>query len=219
MNYKNHIESCIEYANLLVSKLPMEILNIQGMSSYKVRHLLNNICRIPNCNYVEVGTYEGSTFCSSIYQNNINATCIDVWHREQGSLSKSKFFDNISKLILKNDQMQSTYKIIDKDYFSLDLSEISNHGTIDIFFYDGPHSKEDTEKAIIKFWPLLKDTSILIIDDWDDIDVHAGGILALDIFKKDIIQTWQLPGDPNRAFNHHSQWWWNGILICLINKA
>lgn len=53
----NHIQTSILRGSKKYSKLidKPEILELQGMSSRKIRHLLNNICDFEKCNYLEVG--------------------------------------------------------------------------------------------------------------------------------------------------------------------
>src|SRR3990170_4857741 len=80
MNQLNErfIETCIDNANNLKSKIDQSILDIEGQSSPKVRHLLNNLCSFKNCKYLEIGSLLGSTFCSACYKNNLTrAVSID----------------------------------------------------------------------------------------------------------------------------------------------
>ena len=74
-----HIESAIKNAENNYSKLPNDILDIDGFSGNKTRHLYNNICNIPDINYLEIGTYMGSTFISAMYQNSIRGIAVDNW--------------------------------------------------------------------------------------------------------------------------------------------
>ena len=65
----DRINFSIEQAKNGVSKLPVEVLDLPGMSSYKVRHFLNNLCaRFINTSYMEVGCYKGSTLISAGYE-------------------------------------------------------------------------------------------------------------------------------------------------------
>jgi hypothetical protein len=68
-DYISHIEKSIENANAKKSQLLSSILNIPGMSNDQNRHFLNNLCSLSNTNYLEIGTWQGSTLISSLYKN------------------------------------------------------------------------------------------------------------------------------------------------------
>ena len=76
----NHINNSIEKAKNNQSNLSHEILSYDGMSSYKVRHLFNNLANHPSFKkYLEVGIYKGATSSAVIFNNNIEAILIDNW--------------------------------------------------------------------------------------------------------------------------------------------
>src|SRR5271167_4709882 len=63
-----------------VSKLVPEILAIPGMSGRKYRYFINNLIEpFPAPRYLEVGSWAGSTLCSAIYGNDVDAVAIDNW--------------------------------------------------------------------------------------------------------------------------------------------
>ena len=66
-----HVKQSIQNAELGISQLNSKILNLEGMSSDKVRHFLNNICSLEHGNYLEIGVWKGSTFISALYKNKL----------------------------------------------------------------------------------------------------------------------------------------------------
>lgn len=152
-----HIESSIKNAENNYSKLPNDILDIDGFSGNKTRHLYNNICNIPDINYLEIGTYMGSTFISAMYQNSIHGIAVDNWSEFNGP--KNKCIENINKYIDKNN-----FKLIEKNF--LDLNEIDLPYPIDVYLYDGDHSYEAHVKAITNIKQFLSPLSIILIDDF-----------------------------------------------------
>jgi hypothetical protein len=64
-----YVQLSVENAERGQSKLTPEILTIDGMSSPKIRHFLNNICSYPGASYLEIGCWKGSTFVSALYKN------------------------------------------------------------------------------------------------------------------------------------------------------
>ena len=60
-----------------------------------------------------------------------------------------------------------------------------------MFFYDGPHSIEETKRAVEYYAPLFNDTAILIFDDSFEHEVFHNGtgdriILLFDIWHPEI---------------------------------
>jgi hypothetical protein len=92
----NHAKSSVDNANDNISKLTPEILSMDGMSGNKTRHLYNNICSLNNANYLEIGTWKGSSFISAFYNNEINPIVIDNWAEFNGP--KDEFISNVNRL-------------------------------------------------------------------------------------------------------------------------
>jgi len=116
MNYISHTEKSIENSNNAISKLTPEILAIHDgdscMSSHLVRHLLNNICSFEGCNFLEIGSWRGSTFQSAIFNNNLKATSIDFWpdnlpFRE----SRSIFYRNLYQAYLSPRRLNQGFEV------------------------------------------------------------------------------------------------------------
>src|SRR4051812_41711122 len=77
-----HVKASIENGNNHISQLNDAVLGIQGMSSPKVRHFLNNLCTMNDSHYLEIGCWKGSTFVSSLFNNEktvLSAIAIDNW--------------------------------------------------------------------------------------------------------------------------------------------
>ena len=154
-----HVNNSFENVENNISKLPEEILNIEGMSGTKTRHLYNNICSLSDANYLEVGTWKGSSFISSLYRNSVNAIAIDNWAEFNGP--KQEFIENVNRFI------DYEYNFIEKDSFEITQDDIFDiYKSVDIYLYDGCHEYESHKKAITHFSKFLSKFSIIMIDDW-----------------------------------------------------
>lgn len=162
----NHAVRSIEMANSNSSKLTEEILNIDGMSGYKTRHLYNNLCSIDGLNYLEVGSWKGSSFVSSLFENKVNGVAIDNWSEFNGP--KNEFLQNVNRFC-KN----SSFKFIEKNCFDVTEDEVKSiYGEIDIYLYDGAHDYLSHKMAITHYKKMLSKYSIIIIDDFRDDTIH-----------------------------------------------
>ncbi len=164
-----HVDRAFYKSDNNESKLTDRILTMEGMSGLKTRHLYNNICDLDGSNYLEVGTWKGSSFISAIHKNKINSLAVDNWsefynyslHGDANNVgSKFIFLKNMEE-ICDNDN----YKILEKSCFEVEKKDLP-FDSVDIYLYDGAHDYESHKKAITHFSNFLSKYSIIIIDDW-----------------------------------------------------
>lgn len=190
------------------------------MSGNKGRHLLNNLCNMADCRYLEIGMFQGSTFFSAIYGNQINAVGIDNWSEfTHYKDSKQLLFTNLEKYKGNN-----SVTIIDDDCWkSANRPEIDN---INVYFYDGGHSEESQYKAIKDFFPKLADTSIILIDDYTMIKgrtaVVKGTNRALAELPVDVLYSVVLGPEiweqKNKNYVKRNEWW-RSMRLMVLKKS
>ena len=247
--YLRHVDHCINKAQNMISKLPdrltiqsllggaslfvdgksVEIPDIPfgerliGMSGVCFRHFLNNICEIPKANYLEVGTYGGSSLVSAAYGN---GTILNEVHA----------IDNFSEFIREDSgyhprddlqrnmnlhlgDMKDKIKFHEEDCFEFDLKKLPK---IQVYFYDGEHSMESQRKAFTYFEPVFDDVFIAIVDDWEQRQARLGTIQGLEEIGYDIVGSRAIiPGkrvnNVNRV-NNPDPLWWSGTYIAVLKK-
>lgn len=208
INLKEHIDKSIDNALKHISNIDNDdILSINGMSSERNRHLLNNLLNINDVNYLEIGVHKGSTFVSALYKNNINSSyAIDNWSEFNNGDIKSEFLKNCNNFNINN------FKFIENDSFKLDLNDIKNK--INIYFYDGNHTTESTIKSLEYYYDILDDEFIFIVDDYDWDYVQKGVKIGIENCKLNIIYEKYLKSD----FCGDKNTWWNGLYIVILKK-
>lgn len=218
-DYINRIEESLYFGQKEVSKLTNEIMSIKGLTSKKVKCLLNNLCGYPNSNYLEIGAYQGSTFCAAIYGNNINAIAVDDWQDSQllpasfalwTSVNVNTNKLNPEEIFRKNVAKcgdLSKIQIINNNYLTFNVGAVRNLSNI--VFYDGEHSFSDQYAIMSKLKNLTEEVFILIVDDWN---WEKAGILKgikhfnyKCIYKKEIFTKGEDPQD-----------FWNGLGIFIL---
>jgi hypothetical protein len=208
-NVRNYIEESISNAIAGNSKLNQEILSLEGMSSFKNRHLLNNIiAKTSNVNYLEIGVWKGSTFISSLYQNDvISAYAIDNWSQfNDDKETKATFLKNCNMFNITN------FVLLENDCFNIDLNDIKHK--INVYFYDGHHSAESTCNALSYYYNILDDIFIFIVDDFDWRNPQIGTIAGIKKCNLNILYEQHLKS--NKTNDNSS--WWNGIYISILKK-
>ena len=202
--YISKVNQSIENAIAGKSKLTPDILSIDGMSSSRNRHLLNNLA--DNSNYLEIGVWHGSTFISALYGNIVKAYAIDNWSEFAEGCTKEPFLLNCESFGIKD------YLLIEGDAFKIDLGLIKDK--INVYFYDGNHSWQSTAKALTYFYPVLDDVFIFIVDDFGWAGIPNGALHGIKECGLKIIDLWDLElinGSDKGA-------WWNGLGIFILKK-
>ena len=212
MDLVEHAKRCILQVKCGLHTLPKEIHDYTGYTGRYTREFYNKICSFENCSYLEIGTWFGSSSISALYGNSVTATFIDNWSQFGGD--KNTLIQALEKY-----KGRSTYTLIESDAWKVDVTSLPKY---DVYLYDGEHTYIDQYRAIIKYYPCLKDISIVLVDDWNWETVRNGtrdalrDIGATILFSEEI----QLPPNETENMPNHigKNTWWNGIGIFVISK-
>jgi hypothetical protein len=89
------VKAALNRAIVGEGKLSPELLSIDGMSGKKYRMLINNLIEsIGDARYLEIGVWQGSTFCSAINKNKVRALAIDNWTQFGGPCDR--FYNHLA---------------------------------------------------------------------------------------------------------------------------
>jgi hypothetical protein len=213
----NHIKDSLEKTDYYNSKITHEILKMEGMSGKKTRHFYNNICSMYNARYLEIGTWKGSSVCSSMCNNKIECICIDNWSEFGGP--KDEFLENFNKFKGENNA-----KFIEKNCWDIDVNTL---GKFNIYMYDGNHTETSHFQALNHYLSCLDNEFIYLVDDWNWDEVRKGTLQSIKdnnlkiIYQKEILTNngehppWG-EGDGIRAGKDGD--WHNGISIFVLHK-
>jgi|SRR6056300_1039335 len=156
----NHVHKSIEKACNNESQIDDSVLGLEGMSCARTRHLFNNLCSNNVNNYMEVGSYLGSTICSSISNNNLK----NAYYFE----NFSEFQDRQKKEVLENNIKKHKNKTKIHAYYEDFFTNVKNKGikNIDLFFYDGQHNQQVQRANLPLSHSCMSDYFIYVVDDW-----------------------------------------------------
>ena len=204
----SHVKQSIENAINHKSNINDEILALEGMSSPKIRHFLNNITKLEKCNYLEIGCWKGSTIISALFQNNIqNYWAIDNFSEFGGP--KEEFIKNFTKIL------KYPPNLIDEHYTSFNPIE-KGIKDVNVYFYDGNHAEHSQELALSHYINSLQNEFIYICDDWNWHHVRTGTNNAIKNLKLNILYDIALQGiTPGGDL----ELWWNGFYVAVLKKS
>ncbi len=204
MSLKSRVEIAIDFAERGRSQLPQAILELEGMSSPKVRHLLNNLNHWPDARYLEIGCWKGSTLISALFGNQAQHWAIDNFCEYEGS-------ESILRERCKQ-HLGTEPNFFNADCFALDLNKAGIED-VNVYFYDGWHSFGAQRQALTHFIDRMEPTFIYIVDDWggnEGLPVREGTLLAIQELGLEIIHERTLPGGPGQ--------WWNGLWVAVLSR-
>lgn len=200
-----NIEQCIADAEAHKSKLTEEYIStLEGLSSPKVWHLLNNLCSGVN-SYLEVGCFKGSTLLAALYKNPVYAFAIDNFMMEPKN--RHIFFENTK---------ETNFTFYEGDCFSFDVKQIKK--PIELYFYDGAHTAEAQYKALTHFAGALADEFIFVCDDWDLSKMKTCSLSAIKDLGYRLIEMHELKGHTNGTLQERKDGWWGGIACLRVRK-
>jgi hypothetical protein len=204
-----HVKQSIALAEQGVSKLDRQVFEIHGMSSPKVRHLLNNLCSLPRTTYLEIGCWKGSTFVAALYRNNpsiANAFAVENWSEFGGP--RDEFLRNVATFL-----PMAPIHISETDCFALDKAN-TFHNPVTIYFYDGAHDEGAQARAFTYYREVFDDVFIAIVDDWNWGNVRAGTVRGLRESEFEVLFDRELLTNSNGDMDS----WWNGLYVAVVRK-
>lgn len=206
----DHITKSIEKATRHVSDIDDRILALEGMSSAKIRHFLNNIVKFEGCNYLEIGCWKGSTTISALYKNKPNK----YWVIDNFSQS---FYGqgNVKPEFMKNFKTILGYEpnLIDAGYAAIDLDR-EGIRDVNVYFYDGDHMNDAQHVALAHYLPCLQKEFIYICDDWNGYEVKKVTRQSIKDLNLQVLFEVELP---NNGHND-TELWWEGLYVAVIRK-
>jgi len=173
---KRWIENAVDKAFQFQSKLVPDILAIESQVGPGTKHLLNNLI-FPGASYLEIGMRRGASFVSALYDNDFEkAFGIENFTECAGYGFEKAIVSNVGKFL--NPKSDGKWVVFFEDAWAFNTGKIP-HGSITVYFYDGPHDEDSHRKAFSVFAPCLADEIILLVDDWNWDQVRAGTFRGL----------------------------------------
>ena len=182
---------------------------IDGMSGQSFRTLLNLLFATRKNSYLEIGTWKGSTFCSAIYRNTIEAVCVDNWSEFGGPAQVA--IRNISKRVNES----SSISIVARDFREMSFLGLLQK-EIDVYFFDGPHSEKDHYDGARVINSLSFKSLLFIVDDWNWETVRQGTLRGLESLGINIVGQIEIFSDSS-AYGRHSRWH-NGYAFFVLER-
>jgi predicted O-methyltransferase YrrM len=158
---------------------------------------------------LEIGSALGATANAVLENPNVDVTCIDNWSADiQPESGDFALPDNLQQTFEKN--LKRPAQVINSDLYTVDTTQIA---PVDLFFYDGPHERDATRRAVEHYANSFASTAILVFDDanWEGVVQGAGD--GINNSGLNVIYSKQMLNNREDA----SQWW-NGLYIVVVER-
>lgn len=200
-----------------VSNFDESTFDISGLSSNRVRHLLNSLCSNEGIKYLEIGSYLGSTFCAAIEGNELEAYAVDNWATDnlqpaenETEIERASYQD--FKENAKRYKGDSKVRIINADCKNLVPEDLNSK--VNLVFYDGDHSYDGQLESLQTIKDLVEDTFILILDDAN----FAGVVESAEQFVRQNNFSILFEQKLLNAIES-DRMWWNGLYILVLQTS
>lgn len=171
------VQAALEVADSEQSKLGEREKEIFGLSSMRLRALINNICHNAK-SYLEIGVYRGATLISAAYGNKTNVTGIDNFRYEEREAKKlapeGRIWDNMRSQLLANIDkyadghapvITDNIRIIEQSFEDVDWDTVENN--IEVCFFDiTPVSETQYNIFFEKVLPKLAQQAVIIFSNY-----------------------------------------------------
>ena len=203
-------------ANRRFNNLPRWILRMNGMSGRRYRIFINAlIAEIPSPIYLEIGSWAGSTVCAAVARNpDAQAICIDDWSQFGGP--KDAFLSNTKRASGENG---GSVSLLESDFRLVDFESLNPKANV--FLFDGPHSEQDQADGISLSLPALQNHFVLIVDDFNWINVREGTFRALREEDLEVVCSITIRTDSHGQspkFSFQKSDWHNGYFFAVVSK-
>ena len=166
--------------------------------------VLHNLCEHPNTQYLEIGSWKGSTLCFAMNENNV---FFGIDNFSQFGNVRNIFYENFNKFKGKNSHF------IESDCFQLNLNSLNY--TFNVFFFDGDHTFEAHTRSLVYFYEVLDNEFVFIVDDWNWETVREATLKSIELCNLKIVYKKEILTDEN---THDKEYFWNGVCIFILIK-
>jgi hypothetical protein len=214
--YSDAVNKAVAHGTLHTPLLPKELLDLEGMSSWSIRIMLNSLfSQLPHSTYLEIGSWKGSTFISALYKNQtVNATSIDFqqeYINNPALISTPEVLKNNCARFLTNGEK---YELIVDDCFKYKPPTDKKYN---VYLFDGPHTYLEQYNAIKHYYDNLDSVFVYICDDYNTPGVEKGTQDALRELDIEVITEHKMYGCQSFP-GHTTTGWWNGYYIAVCAK-
>lgn len=217
--YTKRCLDAIDNASSYKSKFVSQGYEVQGITSNRVRHFLNNLCSYDDVVYLELGTLMGSTLFAATMNNDVYNFAVDNYSDPECKPMTNNLHwtevGNSHEMFQKYFEKYKTDKSTFLNSDILDLKEEDFKGKKpNVVFYDASHDYVQQLNCLNHIAPFLADKFILVVDD-----ANFDGVIESTIqFVKDNKYDLYFERKILSKIIENPHHWWNGLYVMVLEK-
>ena len=217
--YTQRCLDAIDNASSFKSNFVSEGYEIQGITSNRVRHFLNNLCSHDDAVYLELGTLMGSTFFAATMGNSIENIGVDDFSdAECKPMTNNLHWSEVGKAFEEFQRHFKEYENGKSTFLKSDILDLTKEDfegkKPNVVFYDANHDYVQQLNALNHIAPFLADKFILVIDD-----ANFDGVIESAIqFVKDNNYDLYFERKILSKIIENPTHWWNGLFVMVLEK-
>lgn len=197
------VKASLQQADNERSKIGDRERDIYGLSSIRLKCLLNNLCAVDNTNYLEIGTYKGSTLLSALLGNKkTKAVGVDHFRYDDREPAKwapnGQIWENVKSHLYSNlDRYRDPDSGVNVDNITIiesdfRLVEWDKQPKFDLCFFDiSPVNAEVYDTFFEKVLKSLTPEAVVVFSNFSN-ETHARELLtALDRHSDKVVIQWK----------------------------
>lgn len=228
MGKLNHewVKASLEMADNERAKITEREREMHGLSSVRLRCLINNLCAAESVNYLEIGVYKGATLVAALRGNNVNVTGIDnfkyddrepnkwapegyIWDNMKSQLEANLNTYRLQPDVVNGDKVQ----IIEGDFQKADLPV----NKFNVCFFDvSPVNAQTYDDFFEHILPSLDKSAVVIFSQQSNND-HANQLNEV-LIKHSTKLTVQFDEKRISGSNADASKYYSGIRVFGFNK-
>ena len=219
IDLKNFIDRAVHDAERLTSNIAVErLIKMRGFNSERVRHLLNNLCKLQDTVYLDIGSYRGVSVSSALWGNKATGYAVDTFAYDYLA-AKPNSTDHIAGTLRALKEFIQVFRCADQvtviceDICKLDIKQFDM--PINVCYYDAGIQEGQSYKAFNNIIPALSRYAIVVSSTLQNPEVNEGIEKA---FAKNNITVAYNKTIRSRSLTDIKTWW-NGVNIWLIEKT
>lgn len=176
---------------------------VWAMSAPVTHTLLNHATRFLESGevYLEVGVLQGAAFTAALMHNKVLGIAVDNFSMLPSTEGNKKaFLRRIEEL-----EMVERTTLYEQDFveFFLNPPDVK----VGVYFCDGPHGYKGTWDGLELSIPVLADSALIVMDDYNWDDVRKATLDWMESRKNNVTMLFDLQTPLD------SKLWWNGLAV------
>ena len=215
-----HIDRSFVNADMNLSKIPQDLIDLYGTSGKKQRHLLSNLFAISAVTSLHIASWDSASLVAAFHANRVTGLVINQ--------KLESPVDGYKPTLVKYLQDRADLCVLQGEAAQFDIDEVREHGLFDLVSYESAdfYERGDHAQTLCHLATTFQDRCLLLVDHWNSATVRASILQGIEQAELHLVYLRSvLSSDAEDAYGTKLaaiEEYWNGVavmLLCRKHKA